>query len=210
MTIGRTRPVRIGRPPATIEGQTVPERLIDVARQLFAEQGFESTSVQDIVLAAGVTKGAMYHYFSSKDDLLYEIYARVLRMQMERLESVVAQDLTPAERVHAAATDVVATTIESLESTTIFFRSLHQLSVEKQKEVRRERRCYHETFRTLIEEGQADGAFRADVSADLCVDYFFGAVHHLPTWWKPEGRLTGIEVGRSFADLLLNSLRPEI
>lgn len=210
MTIERATSARIGRPAATIEGQTVPERLIDVARRLFAEQGFESTSVQDVVRAAGVTKGAMYHYFSSKDDLLHEIYARVLRMQMERLESVVAQDLPPAERVHAAAADVVATTIESLESTTIFFRSLHQLSVAKQQEVRRERRRYHQTFRALIEEGRADGTFRVDVSADLCVDYFFGAVHHLPTWWKPEGRLSGTDVGRSFADLLLSSLRPAI
>jgi AcrR family transcriptional regulator len=208
MTTEPAKPMRLGRPPATIGGQTVPERLIDVARQLFAEQGFESTSVQDIVRAAGVTKGAMYHYFSSKDDLLHEIYAGVLRMQMERLESVVAQQLPLAERVHAAAADVVATTIESLESTTIFFRSLHQLSVDKQREVRRERRRYHETFRALIEEGQADGTFRTDVTADLCVDYFFGAVHHLPTWWKREGRLSGADVGRSFADLLLTSLRP--
>ena len=186
----------------------MPERLIDVARQLFADQGFESTSVQDIVQAAGVTKGAMYHYFSSKDDLLYEIYARVLRVQMERLERVVAQDLPLAERVHAAAADVVATTVESIDSTTIFFRSLHQLGEEKQQEVRRERRRYHETFRALIEEGQADGTFRTDISADLCVDYFFGSVHHLPTWWKAERRLSGIEVGRSFADLLLSGLRP--
>lgn len=208
MTIERQAPPRIGRPPATIGGLTVPERLIQVARGLFADQGFESTSVQDVVEAAGVTKGAMYHYFGSKDDLLYEIYARVLRMQTERLEAVAARDLPVAERVRAAAADVVATTIESLESTTIFFRELHRLSRDKQREVRRERRRYHEIFRAMVEEGQRDGVFRTDVSADLCVDYFFGSVHHLPSWWKPEGLLSGAEVGSSFADLFLGSLRP--
>jgi AcrR family transcriptional regulator len=197
---------RMGRPPSTVDGRTVPERLLAAALTLFAERGFEGASVQEVVATAGVTKGAMYHYFSSKDDLLYEIYARVLRMQMERLEKVAAQDLPVEERVHAAAADVVATTIENLPSTTIFFRSLHQLSEDKQKEVRRERRRYHETFRDMILEGQRVGVFRDDVSAELAVDYFFGSVHHLPMWWKPRGRLSGAEVGRSFADLFLAGL----
>jgi AcrR family transcriptional regulator len=197
---------RIGRPPSTVDGQTVPQRLLNVARTLFAEKGFEGTSVQDVVVAAGVTKGAMYHYFSSKDDLLYEIYGRVLRMQMERLEKFVSQEGPVEERLHAAAADVVATTIENLDSTTIFFRSLHQLSEEKQKEIRRERRRYHETFRAMVVEGQQSGVFREDVSADLCVDFFFGSVHHLPTWWNPRGRLSGQEVGRLFADLFIAGL----
>ena len=199
---------RIGRPPSTVDGQTVPQRLLNVARTLFAEKGFEGTSVQDVVVAAGVTKGAMYHYFSSKDDLLYEIYGRVLRMQMERLEKFVSQEGPVEERLHAAAADVVVTTIENLDSTTIFFRSLHQLSDEKQKEIRRERRRYHETFRAMVVEGQQSGVFRDDVSADLCVDFFFGSVHHLPMWWKPRGRLSGQEVGRSFADLFIAGLLP--
>ena len=198
---------RIGRPQTTIGGRTVPERLLVVARKLFAERGFESTSVQDVVDAAGVTKGAMYHYFASKDDLLYEIYARVLRLQTERLEKFVVMEAAVDKRLHDAAADVVVTTIENLPDTVIFFRSLHQLSDAKQREVRRERRRYHEMFRSMIEEGQRTGAFRADVVPNLAVDYFFGAVHHLPAWYKPRGRLSPDAIGRSFADLLVTALR---
>ena len=77
-----------GRSPsdsAVLSGP-LPERLLAVATRLFAEKGFEGTSVQEIVAAAGVTKGAMYHYFASKDDLLYEIYHRLLVMQTNRLQ----------------------------------------------------------------------------------------------------------------------------
>src|SRR3954447_24369340 len=77
--------------PADPRGE-VPRRLLTIATRLFAKKGFESTSVQEIVDAAGVTKGAMYHYFSSKDDLLYKVYARVLRMQTERLEKFAASE----------------------------------------------------------------------------------------------------------------------
>ncbi|HWM40698.1 MAG TPA: helix-turn-helix domain-containing protein, partial [Streptomyces sp.] len=52
----------------------VPQRLMAAATRLFSEQGYDRTSVQEIVEAAGVTKGALYHYFGSKDDLLHEIY----------------------------------------------------------------------------------------------------------------------------------------
>lgn len=198
---------RVGRPPATVDGRTVPERLAEAALRLFAEKGFESTSVQDVVSAAGVTKGAMYHYFGSKDDLLAEIYARVLRLQMERLTSFVERDAPVAERVFAAAADVVVTTIEHLDSMTVFFRSLHQLSTAQADDVRRERRRYHDAFRGMVLEGQRAGVFRDDIEADLVVDYFFGSVHHLPMWWKTDGRPSADHVGRTFATLLLDGLR---
>lgn len=187
--------------------EPVPQRLLAVATRLFAEQGFETTSVQQIVDAAGVTKGAMYHYFGSKDDLLYEVYARLLRVQMVRMEDAADSSEPVRRRLHAVAADVVATTAANLDDTVIFFRSMHLLHPDKKAEVRAERRRYHERVRQLIEEGQRSGDFRSDKSAELVVDFFFGAVHHLGTWFRRDGELTGEEVGEQFADLLLDSLR---
>ncbi|MBP2703147.1 TetR family transcriptional regulator [Microbispora sp. RL4-1S] len=187
---------------------TVRERLLAAATRLFAERGFESTSVQEIVRAAGVTKGAMYHYFDSKDDLLREIYARVLRLQTDRLNRFADAEGPVAERLHAAAVDVVVTTVENLDDSKIFFRSMHQLAPETYRSVRAERRRYHERFRDLVGEGVRAGVFRDDVPAEMVVDFFFGSVHHLGTWYHPDGPLSGQEVGRHFADLLLASLRP--
>ncbi|WP_328462402.1 TetR/AcrR family transcriptional regulator [Streptomyces sp. NBC_00669] len=185
----------------------VPERLLAEATRLFAERGYDRTSVQEIVEAAGVTKGALYHYFGSKDDLLHEIYGRVLRLQTERLDAIAARPTPVAERIAEAAADVVVTSIQNLDDTKIFFRSMHQLSPEKQKAVRAERRRYHETFRSLIEEGQRDGHFRPELRPDLVVDYFFGSVHHLGTWYHADGPLTAEQVAAEFSDLLLHSVR---
>ncbi|GAA2687445.1 TetR/AcrR family transcriptional regulator [Nonomuraea recticatena] len=191
------------------QDEPVRQRLLAEATRLFAERGFESTSVQEIVVSAGVTKGAMYHYFDSKDDLLHEIYARVLRMQMDRLTRIADGPGTVSERLYAAAADVVETTADNLDDSKIFFRSMHLLAPETQKTVRAERRRYHERFRDLVAEGQREGVFRADVPADIVVDYFFGSVHHLGSWYRVEGPLTGGQVGAQFADLLLTSLRPQ-
>ncbi|MGW4489481.1 TetR/AcrR family transcriptional regulator [Amycolatopsis sp. NPDC004368] len=190
------------------EQPAVPRRLLQHATKLFAKKGFDRTSVQEIVEAAGVTKGAMYHYFGSKDDLLYEIYARVLREQTSQLERVASSAAPLRERLTAAASDVVVSSIDNLDDNTIFLQSLHQLSADKRKAVRAERRKYHERFRGLIEEGQATGEFRTDKPADLVVDFFFGSVHHLGTWYRRGGPLSAREVGDQFADLLLSMLRP--
>jgi AcrR family transcriptional regulator len=189
-----------------VKEEPVRQRLLAEATRLFAERGFESTSVQEIVVAAGVTKGAMYHYFDSKDDLLHEIYARVLRMQMDRLTRIADGPGTLRERLHRAAADVVETTAANLDDSKIFFRSIHLLAPETQKNVRAERRRYHERFRALVAEGQRTGIFSDRVPAELVVDYFFGSVHHLGTWFHAAGPLTGAQVGRHFADLLLSSL----
>ncbi|WP_327090013.1 TetR/AcrR family transcriptional regulator [Nonomuraea sp. NBC_01738] len=187
--------------------EPVRGRLLAEATRLFADRGFEGTSVQEIVTAAGVTKGAMYHYFDSKDDLLHEIYARVLRMQMSRLTQIADADAPVAERLHRAAADVVETTTANLDDSKIFFRSMHLLAPETRKTVRAERRRYHERFRDLVTEGQRAGVFRSDVQAEIVVDFFFGSVHHLGTWFHVDGSLSGGEVGEQFADLLLASLR---
>ncbi|GAA1996008.1 TetR/AcrR family transcriptional regulator [Nocardiopsis rhodophaea] len=187
---------------------SVSDRLMSAATRLFAERGYERTSVREIVQAAGVTKGAMYHYFASKDDLLFAVYERVLAMQMRRLEEFASDEGPIAERLREAAADVVRTTVENLEDTVIFQRSLHMLSPERQNEVRKERRSYHERFREMIEEGQHSGVFRTDIPADIVVTQYFGAVHHLGMWYRPDGELSGAAVGDHFAHLLLNGLRP--
>ncbi|QHC21965.1 TetR/AcrR family transcriptional regulator [Streptomyces sp. GS7] len=186
----------------------VAQRLLATATRLFAEHGYDRTSVQEIVDAAGVTKGALYHYFGSKDDLLHEVYGRVLRLQQERLDHFADADAPVEQRLRDAAADVVVTTIENLDDTKIFFRSMHHLSPEKDKQVRAERRRYHERFRALVEEGQRTGVFAADIPADLVVDYHFGSVHHLGTWYREDGPLSPQQVADHLAELLLRALRP--
>lgn len=184
----------------------MPQRLLAAAASLFAERGYEGTSVQEVVQRAGVTKGAMYYHFESKDDLLFEIYHRVLAMQTERLEQIASSGLPVQHRIREAAADVVVTTLDNLDDAVVFFRSMHLLPAARQAEVRAERRRYHERFRGLVEEGQRAGVFRADVSADLATHSYFGSVHHLGTWYRPGGKLSPRQVGENLADLFLGGL----
>ena len=90
------------------------ERIIAAAVTLFAERGFDGTAVQQIVDRAEVTKGALYHYFDSKDELLYEIYRSLIGVQNADLDAIVDRGLPAAETVRAILVDVVSTTANRL------------------------------------------------------------------------------------------------
>ncbi len=63
-------------------------RVIEVATRLFAEQGFDKTSVDNICEAASVSKGLVYHHFNSKDEILQEIFAQTTKGMLEMNKSV--------------------------------------------------------------------------------------------------------------------------
>ncbi|MDX1665413.1 MAG: TetR/AcrR family transcriptional regulator [Candidatus Promineifilaceae bacterium] len=79
---------------------------LDVAQRLFYSQGFDNTSVGEIVAAVGVAKGTFYHYFDSKSDLLSALVERVYAQQAAALEPLVADEGLSApeklERLFAA------------------------------------------------------------------------------------------------------------
>lgn len=187
----------------------VADSVLQAALDLFATQGYATTSVQQIVEAAGVTKGAMYHYFQSKDDLLFAIYDRMLSLQKRHLEEIVARGGTTTEVLRAVCIDVVETSIDLLPEGTVFFRSVHMLTEPRRSEVTRRRREYHDEFAALVAQGQTEGSVRTDVPRSVLIAHFFSDVHYLSYWYSPSGPESKTEVANQLTDLFLRSITVE-
>lgn len=186
--------------------RSVPDQVLRAALDLFAAQGYANTSVQQIVAAAGVTKGALYHYFASKDDLLFAIYERMLSLQKQRLDDIMDAGGPVLDVLRTACEDVVVTSIDFLPEGTVFFRSQHMLTPQRQKEVKQRRREYHDKFGELLTRGQAEGVFRDDVPLSVLIAHFFSDVHYLPRWYSPDGPEDKTEVARQLTELFLRSI----
>ncbi len=184
----------------------VRTQLVDVAIQLFARHSYDNTSVQNLCEAAGVTKGAFYYYFESKEAVVAEIYRRMFRLQQAQLEEIASSDAGVLERLRAIGKGVVTSSIARLDEAIVFWRSLPSLSEETQHDIRAERRKYHLRLRELIEQGQAEGVIRTDLTADMLINFFYGAVHQLDAWYHPEGPITVEQVGDFYAELFLSTL----
>jgi len=76
------------------QGEATRELLISIARELFTENGYAATSIDEIIQRAGVAKGALYHHFSGKDELFRSVYDAV---QAEVVTGVMAAALTVDE-----------------------------------------------------------------------------------------------------------------
>ncbi|WP_402466107.1 TetR/AcrR family transcriptional regulator [Isoptericola aurantiacus] len=192
-----------------MKNTNVADAVLQAALDLFATQGYATTSVQQIVEAAGVTKGAMYHYFQSKDDLLFAIYDRMLTLQKRRLEEITSAGGDTIDVVRAVCVDVVESSIDLLPEGTVFFRSMHMLSEPRRKEVTRRRREYHDEFAALIAQGQAEGTVRTDVPRSVLIAHFYSDVHYLSYWYSPSGPESKSEVANQLADLFLRSITLE-
>jgi AcrR family transcriptional regulator len=189
-------------------GELTPmeSRILRAAVKLFAEKGFDATTVQEVVAAAEVTKGALYHYFDSKDDLLYEIYHSLIGVQTADLDDIVARDLGAKETVRAILVNLVVSTAARIDETAVFVREMHKLDSERMAAFRADRRRYQRTFRDVIAKAQAAGEFSALVPADTAVLIALGVVNQLPTWYRPDGPKSPEQLGAEIADFVLAAL----
>jgi AcrR family transcriptional regulator len=184
------------------------QQIVAAATELFARRGYQATSVQEIVAAAEVTKGALYHWFDSKSELLTSIYRELLAEQTRRLREIADGPGPVGDRLRAAALDVVAHTAEHVDELTVWARSAHLVDGEHAEATRRERRQYHDLFRDLVREGQERGVVRTDVSATVITHNFLSARGNTHTWFHPDGPLSFAEVGQQLVALFLGGLRP--
>jgi AcrR family transcriptional regulator len=182
------------------------ERVLDAAVELFARQGYDGTSVAQVIAKAGIAKGGFYHHFASKDELLYEVYGDLITRQLAAMEEILARREPPAQTLRALILDLVSSTAASSQQALVFWRELNRLPDERTAQYRRERRRYHDSVLRLIRRGQADGHFSAVASPDVVTFTIFGLVNELPIWYRPHGSKKPAQIGAEFADLVLAAL----
>lgn len=193
--------------PAPVRRGQARDRIVAAATELFGRQGYEATTTRQIVEAAQVTKGALYHWFSSKEELLTSIYRELLAEQTARLEKIAATGDPADVRLHHAVTDLFAHMDDHAEPLTVWARSMHLVAGEHAAAVREERRRYQHLFQDLIEEGQKSGVFRGDVAASVITNTFLSSVVQIHRWFHPEGPLTRRELGTQMVALFLDGVR---
>ncbi|MFT4288257.1 TetR/AcrR family transcriptional regulator [Nocardioides sp.] len=198
------QPPRMGRPPTLVAGQRIPERIMDVAERLFGKYGYEEVSIRRIVNEVGVTQGALYHHFDSKQDLFCRVGERVLRRQTERLEQILAEGGTAEEMLVKSCISATVATADELEAAWVYLRLAEVLEdAEQAEEMQRQRRRHYQLLRDLMREGQRTGVLRSDIPAHVLAFQMIGMIQHVPNWWRPDGERTARQLGEDFATLFL-------
>lgn len=136
-------------------------RIISAAWKLFYEQGYENTTVEDIVFESETSKGSFYHYFDGKDALLGTL-AYVFDEKYEQLMGVMDQSIGAMEKLIYLNHELFAM-IDGGVSMDLLARLLStQLLARGEKHLLDRNRTYFKLLRQIITEGQRDGQLRTD------------------------------------------------
>jgi AcrR family transcriptional regulator len=202
---------RSERPAAAAVRDTsepVKGRLLQAATALFAERGFDATPVQAIVDAVGVTKGAFYHYFAAKEDLLYEIHAEIVSTELRDAERILAKGLDPSACLSLLIVNLIESIARFQAGVTVFFRDMHRLPPQRWRLVQDMRREYAHLFLRVIARGQVEGVFRSDMNPKMVTYALLGSCNWFYTWYSSSGTWSAHELGQQVAGVYLNALRP--
>jgi len=200
---GSSRPARSGRHPASTR-----EQIIHSAVKRFARDGYANTSLDEIALAAGIKKPTLYHYISTKEDLLYEIQHLLAQEILDEVGALLATASTPEEKVTAFFRAAFRLIARRQAEMTIFVNETHTLRSRSKRwrEINAKRDAYQKLFEDVLADGMDAGAFRR-LPITLTALGMLGTVTWAYRWYRRDG-LDPDEIADLFVDIVLNGISP--
>ena len=176
------------------------QELTRIAARLFAERGYQGTSLADLAEQLGVQKPSLYHHIASKEDLLWEVAWEGAEAFQAALDGVPAA-APPAERIRLALRAHLAVVAAQLDIATVFVREWRYLGGERRERFVVERRRYEERIRDLFRDGVEGSELRTDLDVATAALLFLSAANWAYTWLRPDAD-TDVLADRLFAALL--------
>ena len=168
---------------------TVDKRrvILDAAVRVFARQGFHTCRVSDIADEAGVAYGLVYHYFSSKEEILDTVFLERWDVMLAAIEEADRSDIGPREKLRAIASfivdsyhhdpDVMKVIIVEVTRAANTFGRTHLAKILQA----------YEGIAKIVATAQEDGLFRREVDALFAAQAFYGLIEQVLTGWILRG-----------------------
>lgn len=138
------------------------QRLLEVARELFAHKGLEATTMNDIALASGRGRRTLYTYFRNKEEIYFAVIEEELERLSEKMDDVVARTAEPVEKIFTliyAHLNIIRDTVARNGTLRAeFFRNIWM--VEKVRKAFDEEE--HRVLLSVLQEGVDKGQFRIE------------------------------------------------
>jgi AcrR family transcriptional regulator len=157
--------------------------ILDSAVRVFARQGFHHCRVSDVADEAGVAYGLVYHYFSSKEEILNTLFLERWQIMLDAIAEIDAREVPAREKLYAVASfiidsyrhdpDLMKVIIVEVTRAANSFGALH---------LSRIREAYA-GIANIVESARAEGSFKSTIPAEFAAMCFYGAIEQLLTAW---------------------------
>jgi AcrR family transcriptional regulator len=169
---------------------TVDKRrvILDAAVRVFARQGFHTCRVSDIADEAGVAYGLVYHYFSSKDEILDTLFVERWDVMLTAIAETDASDRTPREKLHAIAGFIVESYRHDPELMKVIIVEVTRAANTFGRTHIAKIRDAYTLIAAIVARAQADGQFRREIAPEFAALAFYGLVEQVLTGWIFDSR----------------------
>jgi len=175
------------------------------AAQIFRERGYDATSVSDIARALGITKAGLYHYFDSKEALLFEITAYGLDRVRDDVIAPVRGMRDPEERLRELVVRHACIATHGRGAVAQLVDEIRALPAANRKVLEERMRLYFDLVRDTLKQLRALGRLR-NVDPTVATFGLIGTILWLPRWFRQNGRLTQEQVAHQIADIAIGGL----
>lgn len=183
--------------------------LVDAAAHVFAERGYHATTIAALLEATGLSAGALYHYVSSRDELLILICDELLDPLLARGAEILATDAPPQERLRELVRAWLEHIERHIDHMRVFQQERHVIEREPRwHEIRGKRLAFERLLDGVLADAERSGAIRVP-DRRLALLALLGMVNYTPTWFRPGGRLRARDIADGYTDLLLHAYQAQ-
>ncbi len=182
------------------------DEVLLVAESLFAQRGYEATSVRDIAEALGLQAGSLYAHIESKDDLLHQILSRAAERFFLATKPIVESDLVPVEKLRRLMLAHVQVITSDLNAAAVYSTEWRHLSEPRRGEFAARRDEYEGMVRCMVRDCIREGTF-GDVDEKFATLLILSSMNWIYQWYKDDGPMTPEDIARKLTDMLFKGLR---
>jgi AcrR family transcriptional regulator len=182
-------------------------RIAKVAAKLFRSKGYLETNMDDIGNGARLSKGGIYHYFSSKDEILFFVLDNYLEVILQGLEGTLGQISDPSSKIEfLISRHIDLYTKNAAESKTLLHEA-HCLPKKYYKTIAEKERRYYKILAKLISDfvGSKSGVTRSQIT--VLTFLLFGMCNWIYSWYDPKGIITPEELSKTIRTVFLEGVR---
>lgn len=179
--------------------------IVENAAELYAAKGFASASVSDLADRVGGSKALIYHYYSSKEEILFEVMDSHLRQLSAAVDETLALDAGPDVRLRALAHGFMRLYVGAAARHKVLLNELDALPPARRSEIVERQRRLIDAVEALIVAIQPALADRPQLTRPAAM-LFFGMINWTHTWYREGGGARADEIADLAADLTLAGL----
>jgi AcrR family transcriptional regulator len=194
------------RPPRGGPESKGYQRILVAAAEVFYEKGYAAASTSDIATRAGILKGSLYHYITSKEDLLRDVMGGFHEAILETAEHIVATVGDPLMALRQLVATHVTYNCANRVQAGVCYNEFRSLGPDNWRAMLAVRDRYETIVREVITSGQASGAVRRDLDAKVVCFSILGALNTLHHWYRDGGAFSADDIARQYAEMFVGGL----